>query len=59
MSGRPWVPSREPATKCAKNPCAKRFTAAPPPSPAVLAGQIGIAPLTRVSLAYIEQLIDV
>ncbi|OAI58706.1 transposase [Ralstonia solanacearum] len=34
-------------------------TAAPPPSPAVLAGQAGIAPLTRVSLAYIEQRIDV
>ncbi|HDR9224226.1 TPA: DUF2840 domain-containing protein [Burkholderia vietnamiensis] len=34
-------------------------TATPPPSPAVLAGQAGIAPLTRVSLAYIEQRIDV
>ena len=34
-------------------------TAAPPPSLAVLAGQAGIAPLTRVSLAYIEQRIDV
>ncbi|WP_175822187.1 DUF2840 domain-containing protein [Burkholderia sp. BCC0419] len=33
-------------------------TAAPPPSLAVLAGQAGIAPLTRVSLAYIEQRID-
>ncbi|MEK6298393.1 MAG: DUF2840 domain-containing protein [Paraburkholderia tropica] len=29
------------------------------PSPAVLAGQAGITPLTRVSLAYIEQRIDV
>lgn len=34
-------------------------TAAPPPSPAVLARQADIAPLTRVSLAYIEQRIDV
>jgi len=34
-------------------------TAAPPPSLAVLAGQAGIAPLTRVSLTYIEQRIDV
>lgn len=34
-------------------------TAAPPPSPAVLASQASIAPLTRVSLAYIEQCIDV
>ncbi|MEN2470711.1 DUF2840 domain-containing protein [Burkholderia sp. GS2Y] len=34
-------------------------TAAPPPSPAVLAGQAGIALLTRVSLAYIEQRIDI
>ncbi|SKC74495.1 DUF2840 domain-containing protein [Paraburkholderia hospita] len=34
-------------------------TAAPPPTFAVLAGQAGIAPLTRVSLAYIEQRIDV
>ena len=33
-------------------------TAAPSPSLAVLAGQAGIAPLTRVSLAYIEQRID-
>ncbi|MEK6419363.1 MAG: DUF2840 domain-containing protein [Burkholderia gladioli] len=33
-------------------------TAAPPPSLAALAGQAGIA-LTRVSLAYIEQRIDV
>ncbi|MEW6344221.1 MAG: DUF2840 domain-containing protein [Pseudomonadota bacterium] len=34
-------------------------TAAPPASLAVLAGQAGIAPLTRVSLTYIEQRIDV
>ncbi|WP_454710805.1 DUF2840 domain-containing protein [Cupriavidus nantongensis] len=33
-------------------------TAAPPPSLAVLAGQAGSAPLTRVSLAYVEQRID-
>lgn len=33
-------------------------TAVPPPSPAVLTGHAGIAPLTRVSLAYIEQRID-
>ncbi|MDN7842451.1 DUF2840 domain-containing protein [Burkholderia multivorans] len=33
-------------------------TAAPPPSPALLAGQAGVAPLTRVSLAYVEQRID-
>ena len=33
-------------------------TAAPPPSLAVLAGQAGAAPLTRVSLAYVEQRID-
>ncbi|MHC1481512.1 DUF2840 domain-containing protein [Frateuria aurantia] len=33
-------------------------TAAPPPSVAVLAGQAGVAPLTRVSLAYVEQRID-
>ncbi|SAK15267.1 hypothetical protein UA18_01207 [Burkholderia multivorans] len=33
--------------------------AAPPPSPAVLAGQTGTALLTRVSVAYIEQRIDV
>ncbi|WP_429951531.1 DUF2840 domain-containing protein [Comamonas sediminis] len=33
-------------------------TAAPPPSLAVRAGQTGAAPLTRVSLAYIEQRID-
>src|SRR3546814_8867070 len=41
------------------NASALAATAAPPPSPAVLAGQAGIAPLTRVSLAYIEQRIDV
>ncbi|MEB5485023.1 DUF2840 domain-containing protein [Burkholderia pseudomallei] len=34
-------------------------TTAPPPLPAVLASQAGIAALTRVSLAYIEQRIDV
>ncbi|MGF6975544.1 hypothetical protein QFZ94_003994 [Paraburkholderia sp. JPY465] len=34
-------------------------TAAPRPSLAVLAGQAGVASLTRVSLAYIEQRIDV
>ena len=34
-------------------------TTAAPPSLAVLAGQAGVAPLTRVSLAYIEQRIDV
>ena len=33
-------------------------TAAPPPSLAVHAGLAGAAPLTRVSLAYIEQRID-
>lgn len=33
-------------------------TAAPPPSPALPAGQAGVAPLTRVSLAYVEQRID-
>ncbi len=33
--------------------------AAPLLSPAVLAGQAGAAPLTRVSRAYIEQRIDV
>ncbi|MHA6859072.1 DUF2840 domain-containing protein [Ralstonia pseudosolanacearum] len=33
-------------------------TAAPPPSLAVLAGHAGIVPLTRVSLAYVEQRID-
>ncbi|WP_186172348.1 DUF2840 domain-containing protein [Burkholderia gladioli] len=34
-------------------------TAALPPSLSVLAGHAGIAPLTRVSLAYVEQRIDV
>ncbi|WP_372169891.1 DUF2840 domain-containing protein [Xanthomonas axonopodis] len=33
-------------------------TTTPPPSLAVLAGQVGAAPLTRVSLAYVEQRID-
>ncbi|CRD63435.1 DUF2840 domain-containing protein [Stenotrophomonas thermophila] len=33
-------------------------TAAPPPSLAVFAGQAGAAPLTRVSLAYVEQRIN-
>lgn len=41
------------------NASALAATAAPPPSPAVLAGQASIAPLTRVSLAHIEQRIDV
>lgn len=41
------------------NASALAATAAPPPSLAVLAGHAGIAPLTRVSLAYIEQRIDV
>lgn len=41
------------------NASALAAAAAPPPSLAVLAGQAGIAPLTRVSLAYIEQRIDV
>ncbi|MFP6559220.1 DUF2840 domain-containing protein [Paraburkholderia sp. B3] len=41
------------------NASALAATAAPPPSLAVFAGQAGIAPLTRVSLAYIEQRIDV
>ncbi|MBR7896938.1 DUF2840 domain-containing protein [Burkholderia multivorans] len=41
------------------NASALAATAAPPPSLAALAGQAGIAPLTRVSLAYIEQRIDV
>lgn len=40
------------------NASALAATAAPPPSPAVLAGQAGVAPLTRVSLAFIEQRID-
>lgn len=34
-------------------------TASPSPSLPVLSGQAGIAPLTRVSLAYVEQRIDV
>lgn len=38
---------------------ANAATAASPPSLAVLAGQTGAARLTRVSLAYIEQRIDV
>jgi hypothetical protein len=41
------------------NASALTSTVAPPASLAVLAGQAGIAPLTRVSLAYIEQRIDV
>jgi hypothetical protein len=41
------------------NASALAAAAAPPPSSAVLAGQAGIAPLMRVSLAYIEQRIDV
>ncbi|MFW6853333.1 DUF2840 domain-containing protein [Burkholderia gladioli] len=41
------------------NASALAATAAPPPSLAVLAGHAGIAPLTRVLLAYIEQRIDV
>ena len=41
------------------NASALAATAAPPSSLAVLAGQAGIAPLTRVSLAYIEQRINV
>jgi hypothetical protein len=40
------------------NASALPAAAAPPPSPAVLAGQAGIAPLTRVSLAFVEQRID-
>ena len=40
------------------NASALAATAAPPPSPAVLAGQADAAPLTRVSLAYVEQRID-
>lgn len=39
------------------NASALAATAAPPPL-AVLAGQAGAAPLTRVSLAYVEQRID-
>ncbi|WP_019937806.1 DUF2840 domain-containing protein [Bordetella sp. FB-8] len=41
------------------NASALAATTAPPPSLTVLIGQVGIAPLTRVSLAYIEQRIDV
>ncbi|HGL4257342.1 DUF2840 domain-containing protein [Burkholderia dolosa] len=41
------------------NASALAATAAPPPSLLVLAGHAGIAPLTRVSLAYVEQRIDV
>ncbi|MBK1822284.1 DUF2840 domain-containing protein [Burkholderia orbicola] len=40
------------------NASALAATAAPPPSLAVLAGQAGDAPLTRVSLAYVEQRIS-
>ncbi|MBU9681834.1 MULTISPECIES: DUF2840 domain-containing protein [Burkholderia] len=40
------------------NTSALAATAAPPPSLAVLADHAGVAPLTRVSLAYIEQRID-
>ncbi|HEP6426274.1 TPA: DUF2840 domain-containing protein [Burkholderia cenocepacia] len=40
------------------NASALAATAAPPPSPAMLAGQVGVAPLTRVSLAFVEQRID-
>ncbi|HCF4374974.1 TPA: DUF2840 domain-containing protein [Pseudomonas aeruginosa] len=40
------------------NASALAATAASPPSPAVLAGQADAAPLTRVSLAYVEQRID-
>ncbi|AXN27629.1 DUF2840 domain-containing protein [Pseudomonas aeruginosa] len=40
------------------NTSALAATAAPLPSLAVLAGHAGTAPLTRVSLAYIEQRID-
>ncbi|MBR7924184.1 MULTISPECIES: DUF2840 domain-containing protein [Burkholderiaceae] len=41
------------------NASALAATSAPSTSLAVLAGQAGIAPQTRVSLAYIEQRIDV
>lgn len=41
------------------NASAQAATTAPSPSLAVLAGQAGVAPLTRVSLAYVEQRIDV
>ncbi|RQV09072.1 DUF2840 domain-containing protein [Burkholderia cenocepacia] len=40
------------------NASALAATAAPPPSLAELAGRSGATPLTRVSLAYIEQRID-
>lgn len=40
------------------NASALAATAAPPQSLAVLAGRAGAAPLTRVSLAYVEQRID-
>ncbi|WP_334070747.1 DUF2840 domain-containing protein [Burkholderia ambifaria] len=40
------------------NASALAAMAAPPPSLAVLAGRAGDAPLTRVSLAYVEQRID-
>ncbi|KLD75199.1 DUF2840 domain-containing protein [Xanthomonas hyacinthi] len=40
------------------NASALEATAAPPPSLAVLTGQAGVAPLTRVSLAFVEQRID-
>jgi len=40
------------------NVSALAATAAPPPSAAVLAGQASVAPLTRVSLAFVEQRID-
>src|SRR3546814_10122078 len=51
--------SRKTHGEPAMNASALAATAAPPPSPEVLAGQAGIAPLTRVSLAYIEQRIAV
>ncbi|PXX07137.1 uncharacterized protein DUF2840 [Paraburkholderia tropica] len=41
------------------SPVAGAITAALTSSPAVLAGQAGAVPLTRVSLAYIERRIDV
>ncbi|MBI7805290.1 DUF2840 domain-containing protein [Pseudomonas aeruginosa] len=40
------------------NASAQAATAAPPPPLAVLAGQAGVASLTRVSLAFVEQRID-
>lgn len=36
------------------SPAAGAATAAPPLHPAILAGQAGNVPLTRVSLAYLE-----